>query len=918
MSKKLAEGSMFRTVGLPGIVVFVGIISCFAGARAQQGEFELLPDLLSKNLTPYCSGFAGEQRDPDIASDGKGNTVVVWEDSRNGYWDVYMQCYSSGKRVGSNQKVNRAPAWTRGQAGSQDRAWPVVDVNTAGAGVIVWRQNRGELRACMFDIVAASIGNEMTVYAGAEESWIGMPSVEVFSDGSFIIGWSSDDHPVMQYRRLSPSGSALSEPSILPGYGLTEKHGTPLHSCPDDRTAAVLSSDYTDSAAVFLAFIDGDGEQRTERMEVFPPDPNIWDHFYNAPASAMNGLGHMLVARMAGVTDTGNGRRFIQWRVVDCISRTATPIQMMEVGYGQDLQALADTGSGFQLYWVDPDPEFAIARVDTNGIMFDLTRFDHTMQGPARWQIGEPCFLHDGVQGLLAVWTVESSESFTGRSTQLRLTRMDHGAAAIVDHGPISDDVCGASEEHPVVFSNGAGRFLACWQAAPAGINLLHCQVVDERLDAVGPVLIPNIETETEFSGILDAAVTPDGGFLLVHRSAGQRGRGVLYLDRIGADGNAQGQSVRLDDTTYTSMPVAIACSQNGIVTVGYHDVGEDGWGVQLVRLSWSESAHPSTAARDSWPIVLHGESTRQTIVALDVSTAGDVLHAAYEFVFDGGLRIKDLRGVMYSTAARADTVLLLPMSAVLIGANDWYLLRCAIDADQNVAVAWTERRSFGDRCSEPDQWYDEPSLQVLRAHAEAAWRPHMESFPLRYEDIPAVTLQWPESGELLCTWSVADSCKAVKYDDASQARASMAFHLSSPSEQPALDDHRSHSAVMDGKHVVFLFESNDESGHGYDIHGKVLAFGEAGGNGQQAFSFDLFPAPANRQITARFVLPERSRVVLRIYDLIGRLLRTRDAGVLDEGGHFLALPVDGLAAGNYLVELSTPEPHFRSMLLLH
>lgn len=914
---------MSRNVGLIGIVFFAGILSGFPGVRAQQGEFELLSGLRSKNLTPYCFGFAGEQRNPDIASDGKGHTVIVWEDSRNGYWDVFLQCYATGTRISSNQKVNHAPVWTPGLVGTQERAWPVVDVNAAGAGVVVWRQSSCELRARLFDIVTASHGNEIAVYSAPEGSWIRKPSVEVFSDGSFIIGWSLDDHPVMQYRRFSPSGSAVSEPATLPGYGLTEEYGTPLHAFPDDRTAAVLSGNQTDSAAVFLAFIDRDGEQRTERMEVFPADPNIRDHNYGAPASAMNGLGQMLVARMAGVMDAGNGRRFIQWRVVDCISRTATPIQMMEVGYGQNLQALTDTGSGFQLYWVDPEPEFAVARIDTNGIMFDLTRFDHTMQGPARWQIGEPCFLPDGVSGLLAVWTVTSSESFTGRSTQLRLTRMERGSTAIVDEGPVSDDVCGVTEEHPVVFSNGAGRFLACWQVAPAGINLLHCQVVDERLDAVGPVLLPNIDNETEFSGILDAAVTPGGDFLLVHRSAGQKGRGVLYLDRIGADGNARGTSARLDDTTYSSttirsMPVAIACSQQGIVTVGYHDVGEEGWGVQLVRLSWNESALPSTAARDAWPIVVHGESTRQTVVALDVNAAGDLLHAAYEFVFENGLRIKDLRGVMYSTAARADTVLLLPMSAVLDGGNDWYLLRCAIDADRNVALAWTENRYFGDRCSGPDKYYLEPSLQVLRAHAEAGWRPLMESFPLRDDDIPAVTLQWPEPGELLCTWSVADSCKAVKYDDASQARASMAFHLSSPSEQPALDDHRSHSAVMDGKHVVFLFESNDESGHGYDIHGKVLAFGEAGGNGRQAFSFDLFPAPANTQVTARIVLPGRTRVVLRIYDVLGRLLRTRDAGVLDEGGHFLSLPVDGLAAGNYLIEVSTPEPHFRSMLLLH
>jgi hypothetical protein len=911
---------MFWNPSLAGVMLFAAIIAPLAGVRAQQPEFAPLPVIQSKNITPDCPGYAADQQHPSIASDGKGNVAIVWEDARNGNTDVYLQCYAAGVMVGPNRKVNMTPVWITGSANAHSGA--VVDVNANGSGVIVWIRNEVELRARPFDLATAALGDELPLDVGLDTSGFGTISVQVFSDASFIVGRSPRASDVgtprfMQYRLFSSTGTAISEVHSLQGYGSTLGQAAILHALPDGRAVAVLSRGRSDSTAVVLAFIEKDGEPCPETLEVFPPLPTIGDHFLDVPSAKVNHLGQLLIARRHGFHQGEIDRQFIEWRQVDCRHGTATPIQSLEVGYGSRLQALGDTGMGFQLYWTDPNPDHAIARIDGAGSLLDIRRFDCEFPGPARFQLGDPHMLQDPVAGLLAVWTVVSGESFTVRTSQLRLTRIVGESPTVEDLGAVSDDTCGASQLTPSLCGNGAGRYLACWQSAPAGISVLQCQVLDERLDPVGPMSSPNLEMESEYSGIHDVAPMPDGSFLLVYRSVNPRGNAGLFLDRIDSDGVLRGKPVCLDDTTQSNLPLTLACGKDGMVHLGYYDIGDPTAPVTLVRLTWNGEEGPSRASRSTWPLIWFHETIQRTIAALDINARGDVLHASYRLMYDGGLYIRDFHATVYSSDGAVDTALTIPTSAMLDAENDWYLLKCAISEERDIALCWTEMRYFGDRCAGEDQWYDEPSLQLLRAHAETGWRPWLESFPLRTDDTPAVTLQWPDSGGPLCTWSVADSCKAVRYDDCLRRRETMALHLSTPQELPALDVHRAHSVVMEERRFHFLFESNVEAGHGYDVHGKVLAFGETGADRSLAFSFELFPSPAMHHVTARFVLPKASRVVVRIFDLLGRELRRRDAGILEEGGHFLALPIDGLASGTYLVGLTAQEQHFRSMVIL-
>ena len=73
------------------------------------------------------------------------------------------------------------------------------------------------------------------------------------------------------------------------------------------------------------------------------------------------------------------------------------------------------------------------------------------------------------------------------------------------------------------------------------------------------------------------------------------------------------------------------------------------------------------------------------------------------------------------------------------------------------------------------------------------------------------------------------------------------------------------------------------------------------------AYAFHHYPNPVRGSTTFRFVLPERTRVELRVYDVAGRQVvslvdETRTAGV-----HLLPWDASGLASGTYFARLSTP-----------
>ena len=69
-----------------------------------------------------------------------------------------------------------------------------------------------------------------------------------------------------------------------------------------------------------------------------------------------------------------------------------------------------------------------------------------------------------------------------------------------------------------------------------------------------------------------------------------------------------------------------------------------------------------------------------------------------------------------------------------------------------------------------------------------------------------------------------------------------------------------------------------------------------------------IYPNPARLGTTVELELERTLTVTLRVFDGLGRVVRTADSGQLPAGTHDLRLNVEDFATGLYFVEVSTPE----------
>jgi len=134
------------------------------------------------------NNFSGtsDQSKPDVAVADFGNFVVTWTDKRNGFYDIYAQCYdSSGFPLGSNFRVNDV-------SGIDASTSPKVAVDAVGNFVITWADCRGgvcDIWAQAYNLNGIPLGANFMVNDDAAGVPQRYPQVAMNSAGIFVIAW---------------------------------------------------------------------------------------------------------------------------------------------------------------------------------------------------------------------------------------------------------------------------------------------------------------------------------------------------------------------------------------------------------------------------------------------------------------------------------------------------------------------------------------------------------------------------------------------------------------------------------------------------------------------------------------------------------------------------------------------------------
>ncbi|NOX38732.1 MAG: hypothetical protein GXO78_14475, partial [Calditrichaeota bacterium] len=126
------------------------------------------------------------QEYPSISMDVIGNFVVVWEDYRNGDWDIYAQRYASdGTPLGSNFKVND-------DNGSWRQMEPAISLDESGNFVVVWSDRRNwdrDIYAQRYASDGTPLGSNFKVNDDSGSASQYASSISLDNDGNFVVVW---------------------------------------------------------------------------------------------------------------------------------------------------------------------------------------------------------------------------------------------------------------------------------------------------------------------------------------------------------------------------------------------------------------------------------------------------------------------------------------------------------------------------------------------------------------------------------------------------------------------------------------------------------------------------------------------------------------------------------------------------------
>jgi len=255
-------------------------------------RFNLDGDSLVPRILVNDDGTSNNQNDPRIAMDMRGNFVVVWEDNRSGSdYDIYGQLFdASGNKVGSNFLIND-------DGTSLYQYNPSCAMDSAGNLVVVWEDSRNgnyDIYGQRFDPTGdtAGLGGNFLINDDGSSWNQYYPSCGMDLAGNFVVAWEDDRDGLNIYGQIydnggNPQGSNFRIDQC-PG---TEGQYDPSVSM-NESNFAVTWEDNRNATSIYKRRFNNDGTPVGNEMRVNDADGTENQQY---PAIDMNAAGNVVV-----------------------------------------------------------------------------------------------------------------------------------------------------------------------------------------------------------------------------------------------------------------------------------------------------------------------------------------------------------------------------------------------------------------------------------------------------------------------------------------------------------------------------------------------------------------------------------------------------------------------------------------------
>jgi len=520
-------------------------------------RYDSLRNLFGSNFRINDDNPGNNQYSPSIACDSLGNFVVVWMDGRQGNWDIYAQRHNNqGVRLGTNFIVNV-------DGGSAFQGNPNVTRTRDGQIIVVWEDERNgnsDIYGQRFDADGNRIGINFKINNDIGSSIQILPDVAVDGLSNFVITWA--DNRLGNYdifvQRYDNTGTMLGQNFRVNDDITIQDQSEPTITMSEQGNFWIAWSDNRQlNPDIYLQKFDNNGTPNGINIKTN-------DDFASS---------HQ---RCSWITQDGMGNYITTWEDERNENCDIYGIRFDSSGnfLGNNFRINDDVTNGDQYYAsvaANFYGDFVSSWTDGRNSSFDIYAQRYLNNG---LPIGNNFRVNDDTAQFVQWYPITSCDSIGN----IIIVWMDYrnnnpdiyGQLYNYQGNPIGtnfivNDVVTGSQLYPFVARNRNGDFVVVWMDDRNGNFDIFAQRFDPLGNFVGSNFKVNDDISTSLQGYPSVAIDLFGNFYITWEDE-RNGNTDIYMQRYNTNGVAIGSNLRVDDDNagFDQYSPTIACDETG------------------------------------------------------------------------------------------------------------------------------------------------------------------------------------------------------------------------------------------------------------------------------------------------------------------------------------------------------------------
>lgn len=473
---------VLKSLALTSLVVWISPFQTLA-----QGSFDPNID------TAVCTA-AGDQNFPAIIADGVNGAIIVWQDHRNGNWDIFAQ----------RLDAERMPQWTgngvaicteasnQGGKNGGGEGRPQLVSDGAGGAIIVWRDERGGNTADIFAQHIDANGNVQwqtngvpICTASGEQS---TPTLVSDGTGGAIITWEDFRNVIADIyaQRIDASGAVQ-----------WTADGVVISSAQDQQRTPKIVSDAAGGAIIAWADLRNGAVPQFDiyAQRVDPSGVGMWPNNGVAISRASDDQS------FSGIISDDAGGAIITWHDGRSGGNSNSDIYAQRIDAQGNVQwstngVALNTSSGMQFNPILASDGAVVTWTDLRKGAADSDVFAQRIDasGTLRWLAdGIPVSDTTGIQWIPAITTTSSGgviitwqDGRSGTKTDVYAVRIDTSGTVAGPSDGVAISTAAGDKFTPAIASNGAGDAFIAWSDSRNGSDSdIYAQSLPETVVSV-------------------------------------------------------------------------------------------------------------------------------------------------------------------------------------------------------------------------------------------------------------------------------------------------------------------------------------------------------------------------------------------------------------------------------------------------